>query len=118
MPLAGQDAAVQMIEHVHGARASARCMHFRRQAAVHGPIAGRTDEQDSCVADGHGLPVRLALAGGEAYDNRLAGKLLSRLKSGTILLADRGYDADWIRALAARKGVWANIPLRCNKSTP
>jgi hypothetical protein len=30
---------------------------------------------------------------------RLAGKLLSRLKSGTMVLADRGYDADWIRAL-------------------
>src|SRR5262249_42397607 len=29
---------------------------------------------------------------------RLAGKLLSRLKSKTMLLADRGYDADWIRA--------------------
>ena len=25
-----------------------------------------------------------------------AGKLLSRLKSGSMLLADRGYDADWI----------------------
>lgn len=24
-----------------------------------------------------------------------------------------GYDADWIRALAARKGVLANIPPRC-----
>jgi len=27
-----------------------------------------------------------------------------------MLLADRGYDADWIRALAARKGALANIP--------
>src|SRR6201981_2202936 len=55
---------------------------------------------------------------GEAHDNRLAGKLLSRLKSGTMLLADRGYDADWIRALAAERGVWANIPPRCNRSEP
>jgi len=30
--------------------------------------------------------------------------LLSRLKSGTMLLADSGYDADWIRALAADRG--------------
>ena len=36
----------------------------------------------------------------EAHDVRLAGKLLSRLKSGSMLLADRGYDADWIRELA------------------
>ena len=32
----------------------------------------------------------------EAHYNQLAGKLLSRLKSRTMLLADRGYDADWI----------------------
>src|SRR5438045_7356071 len=35
-----------------------------------------------------------------------------------MLLADRGYDADWIRALAAKKGAWANIPPRCNRSDP
>jgi transposase len=53
-----------------------------------------------------------------AVDNRLAGKLLSRLKSRTMLLADRGYDADWIRAIAAERGVWANIPPRCNRTEP
>ena len=58
------------------------------------------------------------LTTGEAHDNRLADKLLSRLKSGTMLLADRGYDADWIRALAAERGVWANIPPRCNRNDP
>ena len=70
------------------------------------------------MVDTNGLPVRLALTAGEAHDNWLAGKLLSRLKSGTMLLADRGYDADWIRALAAEGGVWANIPPRCNRSEP
>ncbi|MEY9299755.1 transposase [Bradyrhizobium elkanii] len=38
-------------------------------------------------SDGDGLPLRLALSPGEAHDNRLAGKLLSRLKSGSMLLA-------------------------------
>jgi transposase len=70
------------------------------------------------LVDTNGLPVRLALTAGEAHDNRLAGKLLSRLKAGSMLLADRGYDADWIRALAARKGALANIPARCNRSEP
>jgi transposase len=59
------------------------------------------------VVDINGLPVRLAVTAGEAHDNRLAGKLLSRLKPGTMLLADRGYDADWIKVLAAERGVWA-----------
>jgi transposase len=35
-----------------------------------------------------------------------------------MLLADRGYDADRIRALAARKGALANIPRRRNRSEP
>jgi transposase len=70
------------------------------------------------VVDTNGLPVQLALTAGEAHDNRLAGKLLSRLKPGTMLLADRGYDADWIRALAAERGAWANIPPKCNRNDP
>ena len=62
------------------------------------------------LVDTNGLPVRLTLTPGEAHDNRLAGKLLSRIKPGSMLLADRGYDADWIRELAMKKGAWANIP--------
>jgi transposase len=70
------------------------------------------------VVDTNGLPVRLALTAGEAHDNRLADKLLSRLKSGSMLLADRGYDADWIRAFVATKCALANIPPRCNRREP
>ena len=70
------------------------------------------------VVDTNGLPVRLALTAGEAHDNRLARKLLSRLKSGTMLLADRGYDADWIRTFAANRRAWANIPPRSNRNEP
>jgi transposase len=44
------------------------------------------------VVDINGLPMQLDLTAGEAHDNWLAGKLLSRLKSGTMLLADRGLD--------------------------
>src|SRR5450755_2088243 len=64
------------------------------------------------------VPVRLALSPGEAHDNRLAGKLLARLKSGSMLLADRGYDADWIRQLAIKKGAWVNIPPKSNRNDP
>jgi transposase len=67
------------------------------------------------VVDSSGLPVRHALTTGEAHDNRLATKLLSRLKSGSMLLADRGYDADWIRTLVRHHGAWANIPPKSNR---
>ena len=109
---ATHDAAVQMIDtsiirvHQHGA-----CITRNRRQSM-GRSRGGLTSKIHAVVDTNGLPVRLALTAGEAHDNRLAGKLLSRLKSGTMLLADRGYDADWIRALAAARGVWANIPPR------
>ena len=34
------------------------------------------------------------------------------------MLADRGYDADWIRAFATERGAWANVPPRCNRREP
>jgi transposase len=70
------------------------------------------------VVDANGLPARLALTVGEAHDNWLAGGLLSRLKARSILLADRGYDADWIRALITKRRAWANIPPRSNRNEP
>ena len=35
-----------------------------------------------------------------------------------MLLADRGYDADSIRELVMKKGVWANIQPKSNCSEP
>jgi transposase len=62
------------------------------------------------VVDANGPPVHLALTPGEAHDNRLCSVLLSALLPQTMLLADRGYDADRIRELARQQGAWANIP--------
>jgi transposase len=35
-----------------------------------------------------------------------------------MLLADRGYDADWIRQLVRQQGAWANIPSKRNRKDP
>ena len=32
-----------------------------------------------------------------------------------MLLADRGYDADWSRALVSERGAWSNFPPRLNR---
>jgi transposase len=95
----------------------AACITWNKRQFMGRSRGGLTSKIHALV-DTNGLPIRLALTAGEAHDNRLAGKLLSRLKSGTMLLADRGYDADWIRVLAAQKAVWANIPPRCNRNDP
>ncbi|WP_442869601.1 transposase [Bradyrhizobium sp. CCBAU 11386] len=55
------------------------------------------------------------LRSGAPWRDLLAGKLLSHLKSVSMLLADRGYDADWIRELAM---AWANIPPKRNRIDP
>jgi transposase len=100
---AAHDAAVQMIDtsivrvHQHGA-----CITRNRRQSMGRSRGGLTSKIHALV-DGNGLPVRLALSPGEAHDVRLAGKPLSRLKPGSMLLADRGYDADWIRELAMKK---------------
>jgi transposase len=110
------DAAVQMLDtsivrvHQHGA-----CITRNRRQSMGRSRGGLTSKIHALV-DTNGLPVRLALTAGEAHDNRLAGKLLSRMKSGTMLLADRGYDADWIRALVRQQGAWANIPPKRNRT--
>jgi transposase len=44
--------------------------------------------------------------------------LLSALKSGAMLLADRGFDADWIRTFVNQHGAWANIPPKRNRTEP
>ena len=104
--------------HVHRARASARCLRCQKQKPSDGSFTRRIDQQIHAVVDTNGLPVRLGLTAGEAHDNRLALSLLSRLRSGSMLLADRGYDADWIRAFATERGSWANVPPRCNRREP
>jgi transposase len=115
---ATHDAAVQMIDtsivrvHQHGS-----CVTRNQRQSMGRSRDGLTSKIHA-VVDSNGLPVRLALSPGEAHDVRLAGKLLSRLKSGSMLLADRGYDADWIRELAMKKGAWANIPPKSNRSDP
>src|SRR6202040_2617083 len=115
---AAYEPAVQMIDtsivrvHQHAASIA------RNKRQSMGRSRGGLTSKIHALADANGLPVRLALTAGEAHDNRLADKLLSRLKAGSMLLADRGYDADWIRALAADRGAWANIPPRCNRREP
>jgi transposase len=113
---AAHDAAVQMIDtsvvrvHQHAA-----CIARNRRQSM-GRSRGGLTSKIHAVVDSSGLPIRLALTTGEAHDNRLAAKLLSRLKSGSMLLADRGYDADWIRDLVRQHGAWANIPPKRNRT--
>ena len=62
------------------------------------------------VVDALGLPIKLALSEGQAYDGHQAKGLLGDLPPKAMVLADRAYDADAIRSLIADQDAWANIP--------
>ena len=64
------------------------------------------------LVDADGRPVRLMLTAGQANDAPVAGALLEDLAEGATLIADRAYDTNAIRALAAERDAWANIPPR------
>lgn len=61
------------------------------------------------LVDANGLPILLKLTAGQAHDGRSADDMLDGLGQGQILLADRGYDSDPLRAQLARNGAWGNI---------
>lgn len=115
---AAHDMAVQMIDtsivrvHQHGA-----CIAGNRDQNM-GRSRGGFTSKVHAVVDANGLPVRLGLSPGEAHDNRLCPLLLAGLLPKTMVLADRGYDADWIRALVNEQGAWANIPPKRNRRDP
>ncbi len=115
---AAHDASVQMIDtsvvrvHQHGA-----CIANSGGQDI-GRSRGGLTSKIHVVVDGNGLPVQLGLTSGQAHDNQLCSVLLRHLPRRARLLADRGYDADWIRAFVAERGAWANIPPKRNRKDP
>ena len=61
------------------------------------------------LVDAAGLPIGLFLTPGQASDAHGAQTLLNDLRRGTVVLADKGYDADWVRAKIEAQGAAARI---------
>ena len=103
--------------------ARSRFVRWRRASVEpdHGSACGCSsccrpnDRQLDCArSSAHRL--RRSFSERQSMGRRLAFKLLSGLRPGSILLADRGYDADWIRTLVCHHGAWANIPPKGNRT--
>ncbi|MXP25406.1 IS5 family transposase, partial [Altererythrobacter indicus] len=72
-----------------------------------------------CLADGRGRPLALHLTVGEAADCKAYDALIAMAdQTPKALLADKGYDADAIRADLAERGIEAVIPGRSNRRVP
>ena len=67
----------------------------------------------------NGLPLRFLLTSGEAHDAPPARILLDQIQPSQSVIADKAYDADWIRRLIWERGGEAVIPSRTRrKKTP
>ena len=64
------------------------------------------------VTDAKGRPIQFFMSAGQVSDYTGAAAMLSSLPKAEWLLADRGYDADWIRKALQDSGIKACIPGR------
>jgi transposase len=67
------------------------------------------------VVDAEGRPVALELTAGQTHDSKMALPMLSVMREGTIILGDKAYDTNALRAQAKEKKAWANIPAKSNR---
>jgi transposase len=68
------------------------------------------------LVDAKGRPLRLLITPGQAHDAQGAAILLNDLKRKSVVIADKGYDADWIRAHIRGQGAIPNIPNKANRT--
>jgi len=64
------------------------------------------------VCDELGRPIVLLLTEGQVSDYRGAATMLSALPPARVLIADRGYDAGWLRQALRSQGITPCIPAR------
>ena len=64
------------------------------------------------VADANGRQIGFFMSAGQVSDSTGAAAMLGSLPKAGWILADRGYDADWLREALEDKGIKACIPDR------
>ena len=65
--------------------------------------------------DAKGRPVRLLISPGNDHDVTAATALLDGLDPRAVVIADKGYDADFVRAHIRAQGAVPNIPNKSNR---
>lgn len=96
---------------------------------VHQQAATAKGDRDNCLGrsrgglttkihvlvDAQGLPIRRSFTAGQSHDGQAADDMLDRVATGIIVLADKAYDADRIRASLREQGAFANIPPKATR---
>ena len=68
------------------------------------------------VTDAKGRPIRFFMSAGQVSDYTGAAALLDSLPQADWFLADRGYDADWLRKALQDRAIKACIPGRQSRN--
>ena len=66
------------------------------------------------LVDARGLPIRMVLTAGQVHDSQAVPTLLEGLTADSVLIADKGYDADWIRTMIEKRDAAPNIAVKSN----
>jgi transposase len=83
--------------------------------AVSAAYDGGLTTKIHALVNAEGRPIRIALTPGQAHDGTAAEELLTNMKPGATLLADKAYDSNAIRDQAQEQDIWANIPPKSNR---
>jgi transposase len=83
-----------------------------------GRTKGGLNSKLHMVCDGLGRPLTFFLSPGQMSDARGALALLKALPPAKVLLADKGYDADWFREALEYISIAACIPARRGRKNP
>lgn len=80
--------------------------------------AARFTTKIHALVDAQGRRIQLELTAGQAGFIASATNLIGHPAPGAMLMADKCYDANALRALVGERGAWANIPLKSNRKDP
>ena len=81
------------------------------------PEGGLTTKVHAAV-DASGLPLRYALSPGQTHDSTLARAFAGQSPAARgLVLADKAYDAEWIRAMIEAQDAVPIIPDRSSATT-
>ena len=79
-----------------------------------GKSRGGNTSKIHMVVDAHGLPVEFEITGGQINDCTQASSLIAKLSTAGVVVADKGYDSEAIRAQIVEQGGQAIIPRKRN----
>ena len=80
-----------------------------------GRTKGSLNSKLHAVCDGRGRPLVMLLSEGQMSDYKGAAAMRPAMPKAKLLLADKGYDADWFRAALAKRRIQACIPSKSNR---